>query len=236
MKFIYHSISLKGLRETNEDEHVIYKNLLNNKKRSKYEKVDCICLFDGHGGKEVSQFLKSYIHKKLMTNINYSITKPVNFKKKIDKIFNQCQNEIYGKKCNFCGSTSLCCIIYKYKTNYFLRLINLGDCRAVLSNYQMKTIQLTYDHRPALLMEKKRIEQLGGRIEYDGYCHRINGLSVSRSFGDVYAKPHVSHMPDIYNFKLHPNDKFVIIACDGVWDFVSNEEVTNFIHNELRKK
>ena len=99
----------------------------------------------------------------------------------------------------------------------------------------MKTIQLTYDHRPALLMEKKRIEQLGGRIEYDGYCHRINGLSVSRSFGDVYAKPHISHMPDIYNFKLHPNDKFVIIACDGVWDFVSNEEATNFIHNELRK-
>ena len=81
MKFIYHSISLKGLRETNEDEHIIFKNL-NNKKRSRYDKVDYISIFDGHGGKDVSQFLKPYLYKKLITGINYSKTKPVNFKKK----------------------------------------------------------------------------------------------------------------------------------------------------------
>ena len=233
MKFIYHSISLKGLREENEDEHIILKNL-KKQNNDKYEKVDCICIYDGHGGCDVSKFLKKNIHKKIISNINYSKTSPKKYKKKIDKIFDECQNKIYEKEIYDCGSTALCCVIYKQKS-YFLRIINKGDCRAILSNYKMNTIQLTYDHRPSLNMERKRIENLGGRIIYDGYCHRINGLSVSRAFGDAFAKPHISHFPDIYNFKLNPKDNFLVIACDGVWDFMTNDEVCNFIHNELRE-
>lgn len=236
MKLKYHFISLQGKRQSNEDEHVIFKNL--NNKKKEYYPVDCVCLFDGHGGGEVSKYLKSNLCTKLVskkTGLNYVRTKPMNFKKKIDALFNKTQENIFKKKIKFAGSTSLNCIFYKQGGNLFLRIINLGDCRIILSNKNMKIIQLTIDHRPSIPMEKKRIEKLGGRIIFDGYCHRINGLSVSRGFGDFYAKPHLSNIPDVYNYKINKGDHFAVIACDGLWDFCTNEEVVDFIHQKLQK-
>ena len=84
-----------------------------------------------------------------------------------------------------------------------------------------KASQLTVDHKPNLTSERKRIQNLGGSINYDGSDWRIKGYSLSRSFGDIDAKPFMSHMPNIYRYKLNKNDKFIIFACDGLWDVLS---------------
>ena len=69
---------------------------------------------------------------------------------------------------------------------------------------------------------------MGGKIYYDGYDWRIKDLSLSRA-GDVEATPYVCHLPQIYRYKINNNDKFVIFACDGLWDVLSNKKVVNFV-------
>ena len=70
---------------------------------------------------------------------------------------------------------------------------------------------------------------MGGKITYDGYDWRIKDLSVSRAFGDIDARPYLTHKPDIFRYKLDKNDKFFVLACDGLWDVMSNDDVSNFV-------
>ena len=95
--------------------------------------------------------------------------------------------------------------------------------------------QLSLDHKPNNPEEKKRIESLGGTIQYDGSDWRINGLSLSRAFGDLDCKPYVTHLPQIYKYDIYPNDKFFVFACDVLWDVLSNQDVFDYI-NELVNK
>ena len=90
-------------------------------------------------------------------------------------------------------------------------------------------LQLTQDHKPNDKNERSRINKLGGKIYYDGYDWRIKDLSLSRAFGDIEAKPFVSHLPQIYRYKINNNDKFIIFACDGLWDVISNKKAINFV-------
>jgi serine/threonine protein phosphatase PrpC len=60
-------------------------------------------------------------------------------------------------------------------------------------------------------------------------------LSVSRAFGDLDSLPYITSQPDIFRYELLSNDKFMIIACDGLWDIMSNQEVVEFILEELNK-
>jgi serine/threonine protein phosphatase PrpC len=103
----------------------------------------------------------------------------------------------------------------------------------VFGNENNIAIPLTKDHKPLSFDENKRILKIGGNIIQDeGDDARINGLSVSKAFGDLDAKPHVSHLPDIYDYDLN-KDKFLIMACDGVWDVLSNQDAIDFILYKL---
>ena len=58
---------------------------------------------------------------------------------------------------------------------------------------------------------------------------RIKNLSLSRAFGDIECTPYVTHLPQIYCRKLSKGDKFLILACDGLWDVLSNQDAVDFI-------
>ena len=70
---------------------------------------------------------------------------------------------------------------------------------------------------------------MNGKIQFDGHDWRIKDLSLSRAFGDLDASPFVTHEPEIYKYKLSSKDKFMVLACDGLWDVLSNQEVVNFV-------
>ena len=226
-----YSYTIQGKRESNEDTHVIYTNLHGDEK---YNNINLIGVFDGHGGKTVSKFLKDNI-------LLYFTKKRVkeHFKHQADAIkyfysvFENLQEKLclnHPRASSYCGSTA--CIIIHYLDKCKkerLWVLNVGDSRVIKSNFYGIAEQLSNDHKPNEPTEKARIEKLGGKIEFDGIDWRINDLSLSRAFGDTYAKPYVSHMPHIYNYKIHPKDKFLIIACDGLWDVVSNQEANDFI-------
>jgi serine/threonine protein phosphatase PrpC len=133
----------------------------------------------------------------------------------------------------YSGSTA-CMIIHYYDINEkknILWSINVGDTRAVLANRDGLAIQLSKDHKPNAPSEKKRIEGLGGKIEHDGYVWRVGPLSLSRSFGDTDSAPYVTHVPEIFSYKVSSNDLFIILACDGLWEVLNNQDAIDFIQN-----
>ena len=226
-----------GRRPTNEDQHEIILNLEGN--NTNIKNLNIFGIFDGHGGKDVAKYLKTHLPQFFIRNhMSFNIDKTQKFKKYIEKVYDHVQNNLERKYKNSSytiGSTALITIFYKKnnKINYFI--MNVGDCRAVKCDNSLKAIQLSKDHKPHLIDEKKRIESIGGNIEYDGYDWRIKDLSVSRAFGDIDATPFVTHKPEIFKYSLIKNDKFLILACDGLWDILSNQDAVNFVKNELVK-
>ncbi|KAI7753188.1 hypothetical protein M8C21_030923, partial [Ambrosia artemisiifolia] len=115
-----------------------------------------------------------------------------------------------------------------------LLVANAGDCRAVLCrNGSAK--QITQDHRGSTcLQEKERCERLGGFFDGEGY---LNGqLAVTRALGDRYMKKDKMLIaePDVRQMVLTDNDEFMIIACDGIWDVMSNQEAVALVRCQLR--
>lgn len=219
-----HSVSIKGLRDQNEDKREIFLN--SNNKDINYKNINLFAIFDGHGGKDVSKYIKNNLPK-------YFIDKKIQYplqKKYVINVFDRLQKELKGYNFAYrAGSTSLVVIYFKYNGSNYLDIINLGDCRCVICRDNF-AIPLTKDHKPHWPEEKHRIEKLGGVIKWDGHDWRVKDLSVSRSFGDIDTAPYVSHIPDVSPpYKIDKNDKFIVMACDGLWDVVSNDEVVNFI-------
>jgi len=228
------SYSLQGLRESNEDQHAYFLNL--DGIENKINNINFVGVFDGHGGKLVSHFLKKNIPKLFSTKTDNSVYSNTKIASTLfNNIFNSVEEKLektHPIAVNYTGSTALCGIIAKHMSidKNILWIMNVGDSRAVLYNYKNKVIQLTEDHKPNSVLEKKRIESLGGKIKYDGSDWRINDLSLSRAFGDVESTPYITHSPEIFKYTLNKNDKFIVFACDGLWDVMSNINVINYIN------
>ena len=231
---LVYQTSLIGKRSTNEDQHHIILN--GDKSDSKLNNINFFAVYDGHGGNKVAKFLKDNLSQYfLKKTLQYPLSD--NY---IIKVFNHLQKKLSIDNKDFAysqGSTCLILINYFINNKNYLHVCNLGDCRAVIcsngfSNY------LTKDHKPDWPEEKERINKLGGKISYDGYDYRVCDMSVSRAFGDIDASPYVTHIPDIFKYKINQDDQFIILACDGLWDALSNHEAVNFIKNciELKKK
>jgi len=146
-------------------------------------------------------------------------------------------------------SGSTVCILLLSNKN--LICANLGDSRAILCSCnekkEWKASQLTKDHKPMDKEEYKRIISSGGTVSRMINSEKNNeevgpyrvwgktqangpGLAMSRSIGDGMAKKLGVHgEPDVYEYNLNENDKFIICASDGVWEYLSNEEVMNIV-------
>ena len=77
---------------------------------------------------------------------------------------------------------------------------------------------------------------MGGRIKFDGVDWRIGDLSLSRAIGDLDNTPYVTHKPEIFRYRLNKKDRYIIFACDGLWDVVSNNDAVNFVNYLLDKR
>jgi serine/threonine protein phosphatase PrpC len=223
---------LQGKRPTQEDHHFILLNL--NGENINYNNINFFGVFDGHGGSKVSSYLKNNLPDFFISKLKKNI-----FKK--DKITTEYITEVYNylqtnlkvkhpRAAEYCGSTACVGINVSDKNNNnYLWMINVGDSRGILCDKKGQVKQLTIDHKPNMPEEKQRIENLGGKIAFDGAEWRIKTLSLSRAFGDLDCCPYVTHLPNIYKYKINPNDKYLVVACDGLYDSLSNEEIIKFI-------
>jgi serine/threonine protein phosphatase PrpC len=234
-----YSASIQGKRESNEDTHVYLNNL--NSSNSLSNPINLLAVFDGHGGKTISNYLKTKLPVFFTHKIQYNVYNNSELAiKYFNDIFNILQKNMekeHPRVVKRCGSTACICIHFiDFNNKHKLWVLNVGDSRAVKCNYLDIAIPLTIDHKPNQPHERERIEKLGGTIRFDGSDWRIKDLSLSRAFGDCDAKPFVCHHPQIYKYNIDPKDKFIIIACDGLWDILSNQDAIDFINKLLMRK
>ena len=148
----------------------------------------------------------------------------------------------------YSGSTCVS-ILLKEKNINKIYIANVGDSRAIIIKELQKNFipyQLSRDHKPSEQDEAQRV------LDYDGEIEKIEdddgnwtgplrvwvkgsdgpGLAMTRSFGDeVGASVGVVSVPEIGEYKIKEEDKAIIIASDGLWEYMSNEEVTDVVKN-----
>jgi serine/threonine protein phosphatase PrpC len=175
------------------------------------------CIFDGHGGGQVSKYLQENFYKYMKNFYNYK-----NYNAAFVEIFRKVDEDIKLLNCPNVGSTATIVYIEKQKDNKkILYCANVGDSRCVLVS-KNGVYRLSYDDRVKDPIENERINKNGGII----VNNRVYGqLMLSRSFGDWKIKDvGVIVDPHITRFELDDDSLFVVIASDGVWDVLKDEE------------
>jgi protein phosphatase PTC2/3 len=236
----------QGYRKTMEDEHVadLFLNVtgLNN------QPCKFFGVFDGHGGTQCSVYIKENIVDTLTDELNklegmadiaaqdeqvkQALT---NTFLKVDEAFlAKCKEEAWPNV----GSTVTTVLVVGNRAY----CANCGDSRTVLSRGG-KAIALSEDHKPKVPSEERRIVEAGGKV----YHGRVWGvLAVSRAFGDADFKigsdmldefeisaSLVIANPEFQIVDLCESDDFIILACDGLWDVMENNEAVQWVQEQI---
>ncbi|XP_030312429.1 integrin-linked kinase-associated serine/threonine phosphatase 2C isoform X2 [Calypte anna] len=234
----------KGEREDMQDAHVILNDITEECQPlpSQITRVSYFAVFDGHGGVRASKFAAQNLHQNLIKKFPkgevVSVEKTVKrclldtFKHTDEEFLKQASSQKPAWKD---GSTATCVLA----VDNILYIANLGDSRAILCRYNEESqkhtaLSLSKEHNPTQYEERMRIQKAGGNVR-DG---RVLGvLEVSRSIGDgQYKRCGVISVPDIKRCQLTHNDRFILIACDGLFKVFTPEEAVNFIVSCLEDK
>ena len=122
-----------------------------------------------------------------------------------------------------------------------LYFANAGDSRSVMCK-KGQAIPMSVDHKPTLPEELKRIEKAGGWVS-DGRI--LGNLNISRGLGDSEYKVNkkfkpenqlISYLPDVKMDALSNDIDFIVIACDGIWDCKTNQEICDFFMDKFQKE
>jgi len=131
-----------------------------------------------------------------------------------------------------------CTAVSVFMTKDKVICANSGDSRAVLCRGG-KAVPLSFDHKPEDEIEFSRITKAGSEVKYG----RVDGgLNLSRALGDLQYKKNeslpleeqaVTPLPDIKIVDRHPEDEFLLMACDGIWEVKENDEAIAFARRLL---
>ncbi|CAA0821498.1 Probable protein phosphatase 2C 58 [Striga hermonthica] len=185
--------------------------------------VGLFAIFDGHLGDRVPTYLKDNLFNNILREPNFwedPRTAIKNAYHSTDKLILEKSMQLGPG-----GSTAVTAIVIDGKD---LWVANVGDSRAVIC-LDGKAEQLTVDHEPS--SERRRIEKQGGFVTtLPGDVPRVNGqLAVARAFGDENLKAHLSSEPDVCNVQVNLSTQFVILASDGLWKVMSNQEAVDIV-------
>ena len=218
-----------------EDKSKSIENFNNDKNQMIFE------IFDGHGGDEMSTYLQNnlaqiYKQNLLLNKGNIILSLKNAFRDADDEMRNQLNIEGLG------STGTLVHIRWESENDLVVYSANVGDSRVSLISPE-HIIRLSYDHRTTDEKEKKRILESGLEI----IDNRINGtLMLTRIFGNyeyknnnedneedendnkgLICEPFISKI----NIDLNIENQFLILASDGIWDAINEEEIQHIIQN-----
>ncbi|KAH7433599.1 hypothetical protein KP509_07G076700 [Ceratopteris richardii] len=187
------------------------------------QELGTFAIYDGHLGHSVAQYLKTNLFHNILSQPDFwknPRAATLNAYENTDKAILRNSHEL-----GFGGSTAVTAILMKGGK---LLVANVGDLRAVLCR-DGHAIQLSVDHEPK--EEREAIERKGGFVSLlPGDVCRVDGqLAVARAFGDKPLKSHLSCEPDILDISLEVTDEFLILASDGLWKVMGNQDAVDLI-------
>ncbi|KAK4480143.1 hypothetical protein RD792_013201 [Penstemon davidsonii] len=201
-------------------------------------------VYDGHGGSQVATYCRDRLHYALaeeleiiMANLNDGNNNDnceEKWRRAFMKSFIKVDDEIGGKARleplvpETVGSTAVVALV----CSSHIIVSNCGDSRAVLCRGK-EPVALSVDHKPNREDEYERIEAAGGKvIQWNG--HRVFGvLAMSRSIGDRYLKPWIIPDPEVTFVPRTREDECLILASDGLWDVMTNEEACDIARKRI---
>ncbi|XP_071691546.1 probable protein phosphatase 2C 59 [Rutidosis leptorrhynchoides] len=216
-KFSYGYASSLGKRSSMED---FYET------RIEYvdgEMVGLFGVFDGHGGTRAAEYVKHNLFSNLIKHPKFiSDTKSA-----ISESYSHTDSEFLKTEIDQtrdAGSTASTAILVGNR----LLVANVGDSRAVVCR-NGNAFAVSRDHKPDQSDERQRIEDAGGFVMWAG-TWRVSGvLAVSRAFGDKFLKQFVVADPEIQEETVDKSLEFLILASDGLWDVVTNDEAVAMV-------
>ncbi|KAL3694103.1 hypothetical protein R1sor_007754 [Riccia sorocarpa] len=191
------------------------------------QEIGLFAVMDGHSGPHVAKYLTHSLFELITRHPRFS-SEPQNaivdaFHEIDKRILEMADSNPKWKA----GSTATTALLLDSGTR--LIVANIGDSRAVLS--RGKAVDLSVDHEPQKPEEKEMVESKGGTVSRSvaGIYRVDRRLAMSRAFGDVEIKEHLSVHPDIWDEDLLEDDEFFVIASDGLWNVMSSQEVVDYI-------
>ncbi|KAI3516115.1 hypothetical protein L1887_15025 [Cichorium endivia] len=207
--------SVKGRKSFMEDTHTIVSSSNTDK--------GFFGVYDGHGGSKAADFVAKNLHSNVFEMLEKSSGNTTT-EEVIKAAFMKTDDEFLKQ-----GVESGACCVTAFIEGKELVVSNLGDCRAVLSK-KGKAEVLTKDHRASRENERKRIQDKGGYVELHRGTWRVHGvLAVSRSIGDAHLKDWVLGEPETTILPLTDELEYLILASDGLWDEVGNQEAIDVV-------
>ncbi|XP_048586000.1 protein phosphatase 1A isoform X2 [Nematostella vectensis] len=239
----YGLAAMQGWRVEMEDAHTAVIGLSDHLKDWSF-----FAVFDGHAGENVSKYCSSNLHETLLKHQSFEAAiKESSDSPDLDQLRSGLRDAFleldstmqklpkWSSGEDKSGSTAIALLV----TPKYYIFANCGDSRGILS-HNGEVIYNTVDHKPGNPDEKSRIENAGGSV----MIQRVNGaLAVSRALGDFEykldsslhaTKQLVSPEPDIFFQSRSDQDEFIVLACDGVWDVMTNDEVGAFVRSRLQ--
>eukprot|EP00096_Caligus_rogercresseyi_P013561 TRINITY_DN61_c0_g1_i5.p1 TRINITY_DN61_c0_g1~~TRINITY_DN61_c0_g1_i5.p1 ORF type:complete len:1565 (+),score=563.19 TRINITY_DN61_c0_g1_i5:115-4695(+) len=237
------SCAIRNGRKKMEDRHIIIHDLnaifkYSNDSSSNHDvkngddsddRASFYGVFDGHVGKDAAAFTAAHLHQYLLQSEHYP-SDPV--KATYDAMHKT--NTGYEKKSEKedkalkCGSTVVFTLILGRK----MYISWLGDSQVLLVRNGCP-IRVMTPHKPDRKDERERISDAGGTVLHYGQW-RVNGLlAVSRSIGDFEHRAFISAEPDVTSVDMNGSEDFVILASDGLWDYMAYDKATSAVYRHL---
>lgn len=218
--FLQHSAySDQGGREYMEDAHTVHHITA---------ETSCFAVFDGHGGPFVSKYCATHLPGKVEDGLlaaaalgrradGPAVTASLR------AAFTGVDGDLLhsaGREAAKCGSTAAVCVV----SRDYITTANCGDSRVVLVRSN-NTLPLTIDHTPMRKDERARVRRAGGEVFWSNGLRVMGSLSMTRAIGDHFLRHHgVISEPEVSTVRRCPRDELLILATDGLWNFVTGSD------------
>ncbi|KAJ3763680.1 PP2C-domain-containing protein [Lentinula raphanica] len=247
-RFAYAITEMQGWRISMEDSHAAVLDLDEEQK----DRLAFFAVYDGHGGGSVAKFAGQNVHKRLVTEESFLAKE---YDMALKRAFLGTDEDIRASPAHArdpSGCTAVAALvthdkIYVVRTpitrlavhrDNIIPQANAGDSRSVLSA-KGEVKPLSFDHKPTNESEKTRISDAGGYVEYGRVC---GNLALSRAIGDFEFKKNnrlppekqiITSDPEITVHVIDPEDEFIVLACDGIWDCLTSQQVVNIVRSKV---
>ncbi|EEB08333.1 protein phosphatase 2C Ptc2 [Schizosaccharomyces japonicus yFS275] len=230
-RLIYGLSNMQGWRISMEDSHCAIVDMV---PESNEHNISFFGVYDGHGGDRVAKYCRQHMADIIKQQKSFW---KGGFEEALKSGFLAVDEAILRDR-DMQDDPSGCTATVAMIVDNLIYCANAGDSRTVIGSRGIAH-PMSFDHKPNADAEKARIAAAGGFVDFG----RVNGsLALSRAIGDFEYKKNadlppekqiVTAFPDVTTRLISEDDEFLVLACDGIWDCKSSQQVVEFVRRGI---